>query len=139
MSYVVSMFFWAKKLIFELWIMLMLTYCTVQYNFVLLSTVKYSFHKNVNFRHVICLFHGSLGQGTHFWTQNDACVYVLYSTVQFCTIICTDKFFLKTVNYMRVLCRFHCFWGHASHFGTKYDNNVDILCRLLYHLPRNSF
>ena len=45
--YVVSMSFWAKKLICELRFMFMLMYCTVQYNFVPLSTVKYSFHKNV--------------------------------------------------------------------------------------------
>ena len=61
--------------------------CTLQHCTILCHNVQWStvFHKTVNYRQDTCLLYDFWGQGTHFWIQNDANVYVLHTTVQFCT------------------------------------------------------
>ena len=72
--------------IITLWNYCTLLCCTVQ--------KKYSFHKTVQYMHDIYHFHGFLGQGTHFRNQNNAQVYVLYSSVQYSYKMYSIKFFL---------------------------------------------
>ena len=61
--------------------------CTLQHCTILCHNVQWStvFQKTVNYRQDTCLLYDFLGQGTHFWIQNDANVYVLHTYVQFCT------------------------------------------------------
>ena len=74
--------FRVKKHISELKMMLMFMYCTVLYNLTIMYNDIHFFHKTVYYSNVVCCFNGFWEQETHFWTQNDAIFYLLYS-VQF--------------------------------------------------------
>ena len=120
----------------------MCMYCTVLYNLVPKCTVNYIFHKTVYYRHFICRFHGFWGQETHFWTQNDTNVYLLYSTLQLCVVMYSrvqySTVFHKTVNYSHITCHFHGFGGQGTHFWTQIDAIVNAVystvqfCTIMY-------
>ena len=99
--------FGAKESVSVLKIKTLLMYCTVQ--------KKYSFHKTVQYRHVIYRFHVFLGQRTYFWTYIMSMLMYCtlpYSTVQFCAVMYSKiHFLLKLFNTGMIYVISIVFWA----------------------------